>query len=106
MYEEANKAGINALYDKAKIYSWNGDSILHSKFMLVDSDKALIGSVNLSHRSFIQDVENGFVISDAKVTKTMEKIFQSNVDKSEQITKPIPRDRYQSLKIKLLENQF
>lgn len=106
LYEEANKESINALYEKTKIYEWKEDSILHSKFILVDGTKAMIGSVNLSRRSFIQDVENGYLINDAGVVKNMEQIFNSYVAKSEQITKPLPRKFIPSLKINVLENQF
>ena len=106
LYEEANKESINNLYNKAKIYEWKENSILHSKFLLIDSEKAMIGSVNLSRRSFIQDVENGYVIENSSVTKSMEKIFNGYVQKSAQITKPLPRKLIPTLKINLLENQF
>ena len=106
LYEEVNKESINKFYDKAKIYEWKEDSILHSKFMLVDGSKAMIGSVNMSRRSFIQDVENGFVINDPDVTKDMEKVFNSYVEKSVQIKKPLARKIWQTWKIDRLENQF
>lgn len=106
LYEEANKESINNFYNKAKIYEWKENSILHSKFLLIDGKQAMMGSVNLSRRSFVQDVENGFVINDPAVTKTMEKIFDGYVSKSEQIKKPLPRKFIPSLKIKILENQF
>jgi phosphatidylserine/phosphatidylglycerophosphate/cardiolipin synthase-like enzyme len=106
LYEEVNKESINALSKQAKIYKWKENSILHSKFLLVDSNKAMIGSVNMSRRSFVQDVENGFLIENASVTKSMEKIFESYVSKSEQVTKPLPRKVVPTLIIKTLENQF
>jgi phosphatidylserine/phosphatidylglycerophosphate/cardiolipin synthase-like enzyme len=106
IYEEVNKESINALYKVAKIYEWKENSILHSKFLLVDGESALIGSVNLSRRSFIQDIENGFVIQSKVVTGKMESIFDSYVQKSERITKPLPRNVRPSIVIKLLENQF
>ncbi len=106
LYEEVNKESINALYKTAKIYEWKEDSILHSKFLLVDGERAMMGSVNLSRRSFIQDAENVYLINDASVVNKMTKIFDSYVKKSAQITKPLPRKIIPSLKIKLLENQF
>jgi phosphatidylserine/phosphatidylglycerophosphate/cardiolipin synthase-like enzyme len=66
----------------------------------------MIGSVNLSRRNLIQDVENGFVINNETVVKNMEKIFNSYVKKSEQIKKPLPRKLIPTLKINALENQF
>lgn len=106
LYEEVNKESINALYKDAKIYEWKENSILHSKFMLVDGKAALMGSVNLSRRSFVQDVENGFVIQSEDITRKMESIFDSYVQKSKLITQPLPRKVRSSVVIKLLENQF
>jgi cardiolipin synthase len=106
LYEEVNKESINAFYKTTQIYEWKENSILHSKFLLVDSEKAMMGSVNLSRRSFIQDVENVYLINNPDVTKQMEKIFDSYVQKSVQITKPLPRKLIPTLKINLLENQF
>lgn len=106
LYEEANKESINTLYDKVKIFEWKEDSILHSKFILIDGTRAMIGSVNLSRRSFIQDVENGFLINDPDVVQNMDQIFNSYVTKSEQIKKALPRKTIPTLKINLLENQF
>ena len=81
LYEEVNKESINALYKVAKIYKWKENSILHSKFLLIDGEAAMIGSVNLSRRSFVQDVENGFVIQSEPVVHKMETIFDSYVEK-------------------------
>lgn len=106
LYEEVNKESINKLYKDAKIYKWKENSILHSKFLLVDSKAAMIGSVNMSRRSFIQDVENGFVIENEAVTQKMEKIFDGYVAKSELIEKPLPRKTLPSVMIRILENQF
>jgi phosphatidylserine/phosphatidylglycerophosphate/cardiolipin synthase-like enzyme len=66
----------------------------------------MIGSVNLSLRSFIQDVENGFLINNMDVVKDMEQIFNSYVKKSEQIIKPLPHKIIPTLKINALETQF
>jgi phosphatidylserine/phosphatidylglycerophosphate/cardiolipin synthase-like enzyme len=106
LYEEANKESINALYKDAKIYEWKENSILHSKFLIVDGKKIVIGSVNLSRRSFVQDAENVYFIQSKDITHTMESIFDSYVQKSQLITKPLPRKKIPSIGIRLLENQF
>lgn len=106
LYEEVNKESINKFYNKAKIYEWKENSILHSKFLLVDGKQAMMGSVNMSRRSFIQDVENGYLINDPSVTKSMEKVFDSYIQKSALITKPLPRKAIPTLVIDALENQF
>jgi phosphatidylserine/phosphatidylglycerophosphate/cardiolipin synthase-like enzyme len=106
LYEEVNKESINALEGQTKIFKWKENSILHSKFLLIDGKKSVIGSVNLSRRSFIQDVENGFIINDTGVTKDMEKIFDSYVKKSERVTEPLPRKIAPTLVIDAADNQF
>jgi phosphatidylserine/phosphatidylglycerophosphate/cardiolipin synthase-like enzyme len=105
-YEEANKESINALYKDAKIYEWKENSILHSKFLIIDGKKMLMGSVNLSRRSFVQDAENGYLIQSEGITHKMESIFDSYVQKSKLITQPLPRKVIPSIEIRLLENQF
>lgn len=106
LYEEVNKESINALYDKMKIYEWKQNSILHSKFILVDGQVAFVGSVNLSRRSFVQDVENGFLIRDPEYVAHMTTIFNSYLTHSAQITERLSRKPFPSVMIKLLQNQF
>ncbi len=71
LYSDVNKESINRYYKKMKIYEWKENSILHSKFILIDDKVAFMGSVNLSRRSFIQDVENGFLIHSEAIVKKM-----------------------------------
>jgi phosphatidylserine/phosphatidylglycerophosphate/cardiolipin synthase-like enzyme len=66
----------------------------------------LMGSVNLSRRSFVQDAENGYLIQSEGITHKMESIFDSYVQKSKLITQPLPRKVIPSIEIRLLENQF
>jgi phosphatidylserine/phosphatidylglycerophosphate/cardiolipin synthase-like enzyme len=106
LYEEVNKESINKLYQQMKIYQWKENSILHSKFILVDGKTSFIGSVNLSRRSFIQDVENGFLINSEEVNKKMENIFYSYLAKSKQITEAEKRKFFPTLIIQILKNQF
>jgi phosphatidylserine/phosphatidylglycerophosphate/cardiolipin synthase-like enzyme len=106
LYEEVNKESINALYDRVKIYEWKQNSILHSKFILVDGEIAFLGSVNLSRRSFVQDVENGYVIKDKNFVQKMENIFHSYIEKSALITEPQVRKVLPSALIKVLQDQF
>lgn len=106
LYEEVNKESINALYQDARIYKWTENSILHSKFLLIDGKVALLGSVNLSRRSFVQDVENGFVIQSGAIVRGMESIFDSYVSRSERISEPLLRKEAPTVVIRMLENQF
>lgn len=106
LYEEVNKESINKLFDKVKVYEWKENSILHSKFILIDGKAGFIGSVNLSRRSFIQDVENGYIIRSESFIKKMDTIFNSYIEKSQQITVAEKRKFFPSLLIQLLKNQF
>jgi phosphatidylserine/phosphatidylglycerophosphate/cardiolipin synthase-like enzyme len=106
LYEEVNKESINRLLNRAKIYEWTGDSILHSKFILVDGVVGFIGSVNLSRRSFIQDTENGFLIRDREMMARMNTIFEGYLAQSRPITEKQKRKWFPSLVIRLLRDQF
>ena len=88
------------------MYEWKDNSILHSKFMIIDGKISFIGSVNLSRRSFIQDVENGFLISDEKVASEMTEIFNKYHENSALITEEQKRKWFPTLVIELLKNQF
>jgi cardiolipin synthase A/B len=106
LYEEVNKESINKLYQVAKIYEWKENSILHSKFILVDGKLAFIGSVNLSRRSFVQDVENGYLIQSPDAVAKMDVIFKSYLEKSKQITQAESRKFFPSLLIGIFKDQF
>lgn len=106
LYEEVNKESINKLYQTIKIYEWTEDSILHSKFILVDHKVGFIGSVNLSRRSFYEDIENGFLIKNTPFIHAMEKIFQNYLEHSERITQPEKRKILPTLLINIINNMF
>ncbi len=106
LYTEVNKESINRFVNKIKMYEWKDNSILHSKFMIIDSNLSFIGSVNLSRRSFIQDVENGFFIYDPKIAADMTELFQKYHEKSVLITEKQKRKWFPTFVIQLLKNQF
>ncbi|MNL19873.1 Cardiolipin synthase [compost metagenome] len=106
LYTEVNKESINALQAQAKVYEWTGNSILHSKFILVDGKFAFVGSVNLSRRSFIQDIENGFMIHDEAFVKRMQNIFTGYTSKSRLITEQQARKFWGSIIVYLIQDQF
>jgi phosphatidylserine/phosphatidylglycerophosphate/cardiolipin synthase-like enzyme len=106
LYEEMNKESINRFKDKVKLYEWMGNSILHSKFMLIDDEFAFIGSVNVSRRSFVHDIESGFMIYNRDYVQRMEKIFDGYTANSRRVTKKQERKLIPSLLIKLFENEF
>ncbi len=106
LYEETNKAAINSLYDKIKIFEWTENSILHTKMLLVDGEYAFLGSVNLSRRSFIQDVENGFVIHGEDFVQKLTETFVGYNKRSKQISSKQKRKFFASLIVNILQDQF
>lgn len=106
LYEESNKAAINDLYKNVKVYEWKDDSILHSKITLIDDDLSFIGSVNLSRRSFIQDIENGMLVKSTRFNADLKKMMATYQDKSELITVKQRRNYFVSFVLFLFQNQL
>lgn len=106
LYEETNKAAINSLFEKVKIYEWTESSILHTKLLLIDDNFAFFGSVNLSRRSFIQDVENGFLIHDKDFAQKMHQIFDNYNERSRPIDKKQKRKFWATIFMSMIQNQF
>ena len=106
LYTEVNKETINKFLDKAQIYEWTKNSILHSKFLLVDGKLAFVGSVNISRRSFVQDIENGYIIRDRAFVRKMQDIFKDYTAQSRLITEQQSRKFWGSLVVRILKDQF
>ncbi len=106
LYTEMNKESINKFKDRVKLYEWTGNSILHSKFMLIDDELAFIGSVNISRRSFVHDIESGFLIYSRNYAQRMERIFDNYTALSHRVTERQKRKFFPSLIIKIFENEF
>lgn len=106
LYEETNKSAINDLYKYVKLYEWQADSILHSKLLIIDDDLSFIGSVNLSRRSFIQDVENGMLVKSKKFNKDLRVLVNSYQVNSRKITSKQKRVFWASVVVYLFQNQF
>ncbi|MGE5086473.1 MAG: phospholipase D-like domain-containing protein [Bacillota bacterium] len=106
LYTEVNKETINKFLDRAQIYEWTKNSILHSKFLLVDGKLAFVGSVNISRRSFVQDIENGYVIRDRGFVHKMQEIFKGYTAQSKLITEQQSRKFWGSLVVRILKDQF
>lgn len=66
-FEELLKSGV-------KIYQYDLPILLHSKYMIIDDDIAVIGSSNLDMRSFQLNLEVTLVVYDKKVIKKLESI--------------------------------
>jgi len=66
-YEELLKAGV-------KIYRYRPPVLLHSKFLTIDDDIALIGSSNLDIRSFELNLEISLVCYDHGVVAGLQEV--------------------------------
>lgn len=106
LYEETNKAAINDLYQEVDLYEWTENSILHTKMMVIDEKLAFFGSVNLSRRSFIQDVESGYIIHDEKFVSKLVDIFAGYKKKSREINEKQKRKFWATIIVNLIQNQF
>jgi cardiolipin synthase len=74
-YEELLKAGV-------KIYLYRPPVLLHSKFISVDDDIAVIGSSNLDIRSFQLNLEVTLVCYDTQVVTDLETIIANYLEHS------------------------
>lgn len=106
LYEETNKAAINSLFERVHLYEWTESSILHTKMILVDGKFAFFGSVNLSRRSFIQDVENGLVIHDETFVGRLTDTFEGYNQRSRKIEEKQKRKFWASVIVGITQNQF
>ena len=102
LYSEMNKGSINQFYDKVELYEWKEKSILHSKFILIDGRFGFIGSVNVSQRSFIHDIESGFIIYNPEFIQHMAKIFVGYNQKSKRIVEEQKRNYLVVLLLKII----
>ncbi len=94
-FEELLKAGV-------KIYQYDLPILLHSKYMIIDDETAVIGSSNLDMRSFQLDLEVTLVVYDKKVIKNLE-VITTDYQKR---TRPLKLAEWElrSWRSKLVEN--
>lgn len=81
--EEVNKTTINRLFDRAQIFEYTvPGEILHSKLMIIDRKLSFVSSVNLNHRSFLHDLEDGILIYGPEFSESLLRVvadYQSSV---------------------------
>jgi cardiolipin synthase len=94
-YERLLKAGI-------KIYLYPTPILLHSKFMTVDDDLAVIGSSNMDMRSFQLDLEISLICYDRETVARLHVVEEEYLRKSKPIR--LAEWRARSTSIKLFEN--
>ncbi len=84
-YEQLLMAGV-------KIYLYKYPILLHSKFITIDDDMAVVGSSNLDMRSFQLDLEVSLIVYDPQVVQGLHTIEQTYLAKS----KPLNLDTWQA----------
>jgi cardiolipin synthase len=94
-YEELLKAGV-------RIYLYKSPVILHSKFLTIDDDMAVIGSSNLDIRSFQLNLEVTLVCYNSQVVTDLQEIATDYLRN----TRPLHLEEWQSrpLWVKLVDN--
>jgi cardiolipin synthase len=94
-YEELLKAGVH-------IYRYQSPVLLHSKFLTIDDDIAVIGSSNMDIRSFQLNLEVTLVCYDTQVVADLQEIEADYL----RCSRPLRLDAWQtrSLLTKLFDN--
>lgn len=77
-YEQLLKAGV-------RIQLYDPPILLHSKFMTIDDDAAIIGSSNFDMRSFQLDLEVTCITYDQKVVKQLRDLEKQYIGRSKRV---------------------
>jgi phosphatidylserine/phosphatidylglycerophosphate/cardiolipin synthase-like enzyme len=90
---------INECSDYMEIYQYPTDdlTIMHRKGMLIDKKMVILGSVNMSQRSFVHDIESAFITDDANLIESVDKEINNMMTISHKI------DRKFKSKFKFIE---
>ncbi len=101
---ELNEEFVKKYADRIRLYEYrNKKLLLHAKLMMIDGRLVTVSSVNLNHRSFIFDSENGIAVLDRGFYKRMKQIFESYrasaVRLTSDVTIPLPYRILLSIKI-------
>lgn len=90
---QASRASYQDLLDSGvRIYERKA-SVLHAKTMVVDGVWSSVGSANFDYRSFVHNYELNAVLVSKDFGQSMEKLFQSDIKQSEEITLSAWNDR-------------
>ena len=72
---------------KTQIYEYHvRDILLHKKVMLVDGHLFVVGSYNLGIKSHLSDYESVMVIDSAEVAAAADKVFQRDLEHSQEVS--------------------
>lgn len=83
---ELNKLFVEKYAGKFEMYEYKAPKVvLHTKMMMIDGRLSVTGSVNLNHRSFLLDSENGLVVLDQAFYRRMKKVFDRYIAQSDRL---------------------
>ncbi|MBY0414558.1 MAG: phosphatidylserine/phosphatidylglycerophosphate/cardiolipin synthase family protein [Bdellovibrionales bacterium] len=105
---------LKGIYDKfsnqrkeyINVYSYvaGKETVMHRKGFLVDEKILMLGSVNLSKRSFYHDIENNLTITNPGIVKSFIEIYNRELKDSEQIVQASKTTLVETL-VKLLDQE-
>lgn len=85
--EKINKEGANKHRKIIDIYeSKEANAIVHAKFLVIDNKLSFISSVNLNHRSFIHDIESGFLILHGPTAQKIQDVISGYLKESRKVS--------------------
>lgn len=85
-----NELFVEQYADRIAIYEYKvPDILLHAKLMMIDREFVSISSVNLNHRSFIHDTENGMVALDRRLYRRIKAVFEGYRAKSVRLSSDV-----------------
>jgi cardiolipin synthase A/B len=73
-----NSQGINTIKQGGAQVREDSHLYMHAKMMLVDGQKAFVGSENISSQSLDQNRELGIIVADQSVLQTLQQTFQQD----------------------------
>lgn len=77
--EDINRMAVRKFYKLFDVYEWQPESILHEKTVMIDNKLLYIGGTNFNNRSFLHDIESGFIITGQDVVEQYNKLFDHHL---------------------------
>jgi len=86
---EMNELFVERYGDRVTIHEYkDGKVLLHAKIMMIDGELTVITSVNLNHRSFRHDTENGIAVLDRGFYARVKRDYDAFAARSKPVPKP------------------
>lgn len=97
-----SNAYVESMIDAgAKVYSYDDESFIHAKIMIVDSEDAAVGTANFDVRSFRLNHElMVYLYNDSQAIQHLVKDFKQDINDSKQLTKEDMRKKSTIQKLK------